>query len=137
MPKALDGAIVEAFQIKTTTMTPQQAQQRLKALDKERNELLKVIEAKPTPEQRFLELIQGLQVTLNHKYPDTISFQKNNLQFVDVELGAKLIWFEYSDFWSVFEKEFGFNDDKIKQLINDLLYKYFKLDGFTIRIFCV
>ena len=116
-------------------MTPEQANERVKALDKERDELLKVIESKPTFEERFLGLIQGLQVTLNQRYPDTISFHKNNIPFVDVELGAKLIWFEYSDFWSVFEKEFGFNDDKIKQLINDLLYKYFKLDGFTIRIF--
>ena len=116
-------------------MTPEQAQQRLAELEAEKQELIKVIETNPTPEERFLGLIQGLQVTLNHKYPDTISFQKNNLPFVDVELGAKIIWFEYSDFWSVFEKEFGFNDDKIKQLINDLLYKHFKLDGFIIRIF--
>ena len=111
-------------------MTPEQAHQRLKALDKERDELLKVIEAKPTPEQRFLELIQGLEIKLDADYPDSIYFFKQDTYFVELDFKNKIIWFRYLGFWSVFEKEYGLDYDEIQQLLKNLLEKHFKLVEF-------
>ena len=124
--------IGEPFQIKTTTMTPRQANERLKALDKERDELLKIIESKPTPEQLFLELIQGLEIKLMPENPDSIFFFKNDECFVELDLKNKRFWFDYNNFWSIFNTEFGFNYAGIHKLIKYLLEKHFKLNDFTI-----
>ena len=86
---------------------------------------------KITPEQRFLELIQGLEIRLDPKYPDSILFFKKKISFVELDFKNKIIWLRYSDFWSVFENEYRLNYDEIQELTKGLLEKHFKLKGFT------
>lgn len=112
-------------------MTPKQAKQKLAELEAQKQELLEIINSKPTPEKRFLGLINGLEIKLYPEYPDSICFLKKNELLVELNLKNKQVWFDYDDFWLVFNRDFGLNYEEIYQLLKSLLEKHFKLIGFT------
>lgn len=112
-------------------MTPEQAKQKLAELEAQKQELLEIINSRYTPEKRFLGLINGLEIKLHPEHSDSIYFFKEGKYFVQLDLKNKRIWFIYSNFWSILQKEFRLNHDEIQQLLKTLLEKHFKLMGFT------
>jgi hypothetical protein len=107
-------------------------QEQLAQIDKQRNKDVK------TKEQRFLELISGIDV---HKpkvdfeiHPNSLFwFDKDGNNICDYDWKSKYFWFSYSKVWSVFESEFALNHQEIRTFLNGMVEEHFKLEGVTTK----
>jgi hypothetical protein len=78
-------------------------QQKIAELKAQIAELEKI-----TPEQRFLELIDGMTVKIDKdKYPDSTFFFKGDKCYLELENST--LWGRYAEIWQVFEVEFHMN----------------------------
>jgi hypothetical protein len=103
-------------------------QQRIAELKAELARLEKV-----TPEERFLELIDGLTIKIDkEKHPDSIFFFRG--EECHIEIRKSTIWFRYVGFWKVFEDEFGMDYQQIRGFLEIQLEEHFKMKGVTPRI---
>jgi hypothetical protein len=85
---------------------------------------------KITPEQRFLELIDGMTVKIDKdKYPDWTFFLKGDTCYLELENST--LWVAYFEIWQVFEVEFGMNYHEIQPFIKDQMEQHFKMRGVT------
>jgi len=103
-------------------------QEQLAQIDKQRNQ--------KTKEQRFLELISGIDVHKPkvdfEKHPNSLFwFDKDGNNICDYDWKSKYFWFSYSKVWSVFESEFALNHQEIRTFLNGMVEEHFKLEGVT------
>lgn len=88
--------------------------------------------SKPTPEQRFAELIQGLEIKTDlENYPDSIFYFRGNEYWAEYDSKNNYFWLSYSKMWSVFEKKYGLNYEQVKELIGKKVEEHFKRKGVT------
>lgn len=88
--------------------------------------------SKPTPEERFWQLCNGLEIKIDlEKYPNTIFFFKGEDLWFEYEAETGYLWCRYLYVWSVFEKEYGMNYSKIKSLIKKQVENHFKCKEVT------
>jgi hypothetical protein len=100
-------------------------QQKIAELKAQIAELEKI-----TPEQRFLELIDGMTVKIDKdKYPGSIFFFKDDKCCLELE--NSILWVRYAEIWQVFEVEFGMKYDEIQSFIKDQMEQHFKMRGVT------
>ena len=87
---------------------------------------------KPTAEQRFLQLCEGLTIKIDkEKYPNSIFFFKGNDFFFEYNSKSGSLWCSRNRVWSFLEKEYSLNYNEIESLIKDMLEKHFNLRGVT------
>lgn len=83
---------------------------------------------KATPEERFLEFIDGLTIKIDkEKYPDSIFFFRG--EECQIEIQKSIVWFRYEGFWKVFEDEFGMKYQQIQDFMKIQLEEHFKMKG--------
>ncbi len=100
-------------------------QQKIEELKAQIAELEKI-----TPEQRFLELIDGMTVKIDKdNYPGSTFFFKDDTCYF--ELGNSRLWVRYAEIWQVFEVEFDMNYDEIQSFIKDQMEQHFIIRGVT------
>jgi hypothetical protein len=108
-------------------MTKQQAQKELDALKAREAELLAIINATGiTPEQRFIELVDGLTVKIDKDwYPDSIFYLREDEYIIEVENDTAYL--SKHLFWDIFKDEFGMRYAQIQDFIKSMLEKYLKI----------
>ena len=98
-------------------------QQKIAELKAQIAELEKI-----TPEQRFLELIDGMTVKIDKdKYPDSTFFFKGDKYYLEIQKSR--LWVRYAEIWQVFKVEFGMQYDEIQSFIKDQMEQHFKMMG--------
>jgi hypothetical protein len=109
-------------------MTKQQAQKELNELKARETELLEIINAPEiTPEQKFLQLIDGLTIKIDKEnYPNSIFYLRKDKYIIEVK-NDKVILNRYL-FWDIFKNEFDMHYFQIQQFIESMLKKYFKMN---------
>ena len=106
----------------------QQAEARLKELEAEREELLKVINAKPSPEERFLEIINGSVIRVDKKqYPDSVFIMTTDGKYM-FEIEEYRLWCGYYNVWSIFKKEYAMDNSQIQLFIKNQMEDDFKIN---------
>jgi GH35 family endo-1,4-beta-xylanase len=91
-----------------------------------------------TPERRFKQLCQNLTIKLDEvRYPNKIFWFRDGRWIFDYDKENGFFWVNNSLVWSVFESEFEFNYEQIKELIKGRVEEHFKLKNVTpLKIFC-
>lgn len=108
------------------TLTPDQLKQLDEAISKQNEP------PKPTKEQRFWGLINGLSVKVDfEKYPDSIFFFNKEECWIDYDIKRATLWIRYDKIWSVFEREYQMVFDSIQTFIKHLVEEHFELKGVT------
>lgn len=115
-------------------MNKRDAQKELEVLKAREAELLSIIN-KPevTPEQRFLEMMNGLAVVIKKEYPNSIFYFRGDIRIW--EINEECILFNYVLFWRIFKTEFSMEDGQIQQFTQDMLEKHFKMKGCATKAF--
>jgi hypothetical protein len=113
-------------------MNKEQALERLTSLENEAKELRKIIECeepmKPTPEERFAELISGWEWKIDFiKYPDSLFIFKDGYYLFQYDYKNGYLWVNYNKVWSFFYSEFGMKYEKVQLLVKDQVEQHFKL----------
>jgi len=100
-------------------------QQKIAELKAQISELEKI-----TPEERFLDLIDGMTVKIDKdKYPDSIFFFKGDKCYLELEKSR--LWVTYDEVWQVFEVEYGMAYGEIQAFIRDQVEQHFKMREVT------
>jgi hypothetical protein len=100
-------------------------QQKIAELKAQIAELEKI-----TPEERFLELIDGMTIKIDKdKYPDSTFFFKGDKCYLELE--NSILWGRYAEIWQGFEVEFGMKYHEIQPFIKDQMEKHFKIMAVT------
>lgn len=97
-------------------------------------EQVRQIEAakKPSPEERFWELMNGCEIRTDFKqYPDSVFFFKGDRCWFELEKDT--LWCAYNPVWSVFEIEYGMKYEDIQRLVKNQVEQHFKMTGVTPR----
>jgi len=82
---------------------------------------------KPTPEERFWQLCEGLTIKNDRgKYPDVVFFFKDDEATFEYDAKNRYLWCRHSTVWSVFEKEYGMKYNDIQYLIKNQVEEHFK-----------
>jgi len=104
-------------------------QQKIAELKAQISELEKI-----TPEQRFLDLIDGMIVKIDkEKYPDSTFFFNGDKCFFELEKST--LWVRYAEVWQVFNVEFGMGYSEIQSFIKNQVEQHFKMMGVTPNAF--
>ena len=115
-------------------MNKQSALDRLTAIENELPELRKIINApeKPTPEERFWQLCEGLTLKIDkEKYPDSTFLFKEDVFMFEYYSKNKYLWCSNPHVWSVFVKEYNMRYDDIQFFIKSQVQEHFKCNGIT------
>ena len=100
-------------------------QQKIAELKAQIAELEKI-----TPEERFLELIDGMTVKIDKdNYPNSTFFFKGDTCYLELEKSR--LWVRYAEIWQVFEVEFGMSYDEVQSFIKSQVEQHFKMRGVT------
>lgn len=106
----------------------QQAEARLKELEAEREELLKVVNNNPSPEERFLGIINGAVIRVDkEKYPDSVFIMTPDGKYL-FEIEENRVWCGYYKVWGIFEKEYAMDNSQIKLFIKNQMEDDFKIN---------
>jgi hypothetical protein len=121
-------------------MNKQQALERLTSLENEAKELRKIIEEpeiiKPTKEQRFWSLINGITLRVDlDKYSSSIFFFKDDSCVIEYNTKSGYLWLSYKDIWSIFEKEYHLKYDEVRSFIKNQVEEHFKCKGVTPKFY--
>ena len=85
-------------------------------------------------EEFFLSVINGLTIQIKKQHPNSVFYKKGDSVFIEQDFKYKNIYCRYTDFWSVFESEYGLKYEQIQATIKSQLEKHLKMEGFTPRI---
>jgi hypothetical protein len=113
-------------------MTKAEAINRKTELESELKQVQGIIDKKPTPGERFMELIKGFTVLPKLKdRPRTIFFEKNGEIIAEYNPENGYLWIKYDGYWKVLEKEYGINYSEIQSVINEKVVQAYGLKGVT------
>ena len=79
----------------------------------------------------FLSFLEGCEIKISDKYPDSIFYIKNDKILFQQKMKNKYFWVEYDFIWSIFERKYGLNYTETQAFIKDLLETHIKLEGYT------
>jgi hypothetical protein len=83
-----------------------------------------------SPEERFLEIINGLEIKIDKKkYPDSIFYFKGDKYFFELE--KDIIYCSYNNVWSIFLQEYKMNYDATQAFIKNQVEEHFKMKHVT------
>lgn len=108
-------------------------------LTEEQLSKIKAQTEKKSPEERFLELIAGIEINKPivdfEKYPNSLFwFNKEGQMLFEYDFKNDILGCDYSPVWLVFYNEYNFNCDKTQAFIKTQVEKNFKLKGITLLI---
>jgi len=86
-------------------------------------------EKKPTPEERFRELLKGCTVELRDEQPESTFLVKGGKLFF--EFRKDILWCSRANVWDVFESEFNMSYNDIQNLIKIPMEEHFKCKEIT------
>jgi hypothetical protein len=109
-------------------MTKSEIQTEIETLKSAISELEKKLVEK-TREETFDEKFLGCESFTIANYPNSIFYRKNGKILFEIE--ESIIWCDYRDVWSVFEKTYSMKYAEIQSLITSRLETSFKMNGLT------
>jgi hypothetical protein len=113
-------------------MTKAEAQQRKSELEAELKTVQEIIDSKPTPGERFMQLVDGLEILPKKKqWPNYLFFAKNGEIWFELNQKNNNLWCRYETVWRVFETEFGINYNEIQIIIQEQVEQAYGLKGIT------
>jgi len=83
-----------------------------------------------TPEEFFLNVIDGMKIKEQTKYPNSILWEKNGKIIFDQNLKFKYLFVESKLIWSVFQNVFGLNYDEIQSFIKNQVEEHLNWMGY-------
>ena len=83
-----------------------------------------------TPEEFFLDVIDGIKIKPQTKYYDHVFWEKDSEILFEQNLNSMILWVEYS-IWSVFKNVFDMEYNEIHRLIKNMVEEYLNWKGFT------
>lgn len=90
--------------------------------------LEKCLNGKISPRNRLLDIVFDMKLKTDEKqFPDSILFFKDGEVLMEQNLKSQYLRVDYFRIWSIFEKEFGFNNQEISLLIKGIMEKHFKM----------
>ena len=84
-----------------------------------------------TPEDFFLDVIDGIKIKEQDKFPRSVFWEKNGEILFEQDLEANHLWVDYDKIWKVFETIFGLNYQEIKDLLKGMVEEYPNWKGLT------
>ena len=95
----------------------------------------KLKEQRLTPAERFvLETIKGVKPKEPDRYGNVRWYEKDYEWLFTQYFKKGYLWVSGYYIWVVLEKEYGLNDEEIKQLLTKLLHKYTNNGQLKIKI---
>lgn len=119
--------------MKQITMTLELA----KEMYNSNNEQLKKLALETFPEvdetkifkELFLDMWFGCTLHRDIEYPNSVFLMKNGEVWFEQDFKNGCLHCRYDKVWKIFEDKFGYNHNKIRDLINDIVVEHFKLSG--------
>jgi hypothetical protein len=103
-------------------MTPEERQERIKALEAELEELKKA----GSSARRFWELMSGTEVKADFdKYPRTLFGFRDSECVWKFDFKDNCLWLRYSTVWSVLETEYNLDYNDVQALVRSEVEKHF------------
>jgi hypothetical protein len=84
-----------------------------------------------TPEEFFLDVIDGIKVKKQTKYPNSVFWEKEGKIVFEQDLKNMDLWVSYNMIWVIFEKVFGMEYNEIESFIKGMVEEYLNWKGFT------
>ncbi len=88
-----------------------------------------------TKEERFIELIDDLytgdysvKITLDGSFKKVELFDSKGEWTIDYNQKTGWAWINYARIWSIFKDEYNMEQEDIKQFMQYVLLKYFKIN---------
>ena len=92
-----------------------------------RKVLIEKYSIKQDSEWFFLSFLDGCEIKLNEKFPDSLFYVKDGLCLFAQILTSKFFFVSYDVIWSIFYEKYGFSYAETNLLINGLLKEHLKL----------
>ena len=87
-----------------------------------------------TPEEFFLNVIDGMEIKKQSAYPYSVIWEKDGVIIFEQKLYTKDLWVDYKSIWSVFEIFFGLKYNEIQIIIINIVREHLNWKGFTPKI---
>ena len=78
-------------------------------------------------ESFFIECVNGCQIHLSERYPDSIFYKKDGEVIMEYEKKNDVFWFHYNKIWEIFGERFGIEPDDIEVFTRSMLQEHFKI----------
>ena len=82
----------------------------------------------------FISKIDGCEIYLNSKHPDSVFYVKNKEILVEKYEKNKAFYIKYTDFWSVFESRYMLQHNEIQSFTQITLEEGLKYNGYKLKI---
>jgi hypothetical protein len=107
--------------------------QRKAELEAELAKINKELSRKPTPEERFWEIVRSINRPFLTKigWPNEIFFFRNNDYIMSYHKESKILWCSWEHLWSILENEYEMKYDDIQGIIKVEVEKALKVEGVT------
>ena len=83
-----------------------------------------------TPEDFFLDVIKGIKIKKQTKYPDSLFWEKNGKILFEQDFENMDLWVNYDIIWKIFEKVFGMEYNEIQLFIKGMVEEHLNWKGF-------
>ena len=84
-----------------------------------------------TPEEFFLNVIDGIKVKEQSKYPESFFWEKNGRIIFEQDFKNNILYVDYKSIWVIFEKIYGLQYLEIKLFIKNMVEEYLNWNGLT------
>ena len=84
-----------------------------------------------TPEEFFLDIIDGIKIKPQTKYPDSIFWEKNGKVIFEQDFKKNQLYVDYKSIWMIFEKIFGLQYSETELFIKNMVEEYLNWRGLT------
>ena len=88
-----------------------------------------------TPEEFFLDVIKGIKIKKQTKFPDSVFWEKNGEIFFEQDLEIMYLRVNYDTIWKIFDKGFSMEYIDIQQFIKGMVEEHLNWKGFTPAMF--
>src|ERR1035437_214649 len=82
-------------------------------------------------ENFFVGFLNDHQIKISEERPDSVLYVKNDKVFMEHNQKSGNLWVSDEQIWSVFEENYGYNYQEIRELITCLVWKHLKLKDVT------
>ena len=99
-----------------------------------KDELFKLVGYKKgydTPEEFFLDIIDGIKVKEQSKYPQSIFWEKKGRVIFEQDFKNNLIYVDYKSIWFIFEIIYELQYNETQLFIKKMVEKYLNWKGLT------
>lgn len=82
-----------------------------------------------TSEEFFLDVINGIKIKPQTKYPKSVFWEKNGKIIFEQDFKNGYLWVECDSIWVIFEKIFSLQDTEIRRFIKNGVKKHLNWKG--------